>query len=669
MRSVLAKGWDNALQALALARACLLQRRGKRPRVRSVHRVRRGEQDGDAGLEAAGDPASVREGEYNAADGSALTMQLLASLHARRRHPRGWGRLPSTSGAYERRGHGFAVSPATQSTLPLEQLAAILAAEQDGFAIDEILAVEGVSEEDWQEARERLLPAIVDDVDAHARYQRALIDAQDRLACPVSPLYEDMRAWVAFLHVAEGVPLQDLLDDHGLTANDVARLQRHWRDRFAGDPSLARQAGRLRKAEPPPELGILQVGERELTPSPYAAGTKDQSDAGDAGVEEQSTQEPPTSEVVDVAIGQMARLYTALEAGESLDEIVGQYGLGDVRAAQSSVAAWKKQLEADGALRADFMALVNHERRRRELSRAAERGTAAPSGRAAGSPLPARTPPSSQASRVADHRQQPSVPSAPPGDEPAGPPSAASVDETAAIDLSVLSFPLLPFAAAPPRPTVDETCSPDGAVLALPVLPFGDDLADEAGASDDLDGTSAVIPALRALPPTPWADDPEDDAAEQSEPHQSEVEPPLATEETAFIQALPAAPPLPFASADDPPAASAIESADHDVDPGAPSESSEADDCEAAQALSAPLPNLTIEQYASYCVERELYPEHRRVISSRYRVQSEEQHEQVAAHWTRRLTESAADRQRWQHACACYREHLFRSRSADDESP
>lgn len=54
--------------------------------------------------------------------------------------------------------------------IPLEQVAAVFAAEQEGFALEEVLAVEGIEAPAWEDARAHTLLQVATDREAHARY-------------------------------------------------------------------------------------------------------------------------------------------------------------------------------------------------------------------------------------------------------------------------------------------------------------------------------------------------------------------------------------------------------------------------------------------------------------------------------------------------------------------
>jgi hypothetical protein len=66
-------------------------------------------------------------------------------------------------------------------------------------------------------------------------------------------------------------------------------------------------------------------------------------------------------------------------------------------------------------------------------------------------------------------------------------------------------------------------------------------------------------------------------------------------------------------------------------------------------------PRLTVEQYASLCVERALDPHHEGEIAKRYKILTEEALRSLDARWRRRFEAEGALQQRWQTAYAQYK--------------
>jgi hypothetical protein len=78
-------------------------------------------------------------------------------------------------------------------------------------------------------------------------------------------------------------------------------------------------------------------------------------------------------------------------------------------------------------------------------------------------------------------------------------------------------------------------------------------------------------------------------------------------------------------------------------------------------AQAADLPELSLEQYASLCVERMFYPAEQQAVLARYRVLTEQAMAALDGQWRARLLAEGALEQRWRQACARY-EQWLRSR-------
>ena len=132
--------------------------------------------------------------------------------------------------------------------VPLEQVAAVHAAVAEGFDLDEVLAVEGLPKRAWFEAELSWKRRLVEDDAVFAAYERELNDHQEKLSRRVSPIDQDVEAWVTFLrlygdHDEPFVWLGEL----GLALPDLSRLSRHWTSRFEAEPRLAKKATKLAK--------------------------------------------------------------------------------------------------------------------------------------------------------------------------------------------------------------------------------------------------------------------------------------------------------------------------------------------------------------------------------------------------------------------------------------
>lgn len=485
------------------------------------------------------------------------------------------------------------MTEASDKAIPLEQIAAVFAAEQEGFALEEVLAVEGIESELWEPARAESIVSVATDVEQHARYTEALIASQDRLHCDVAPVFDDVSAWVAFVHAVDKASFATLASTHGLVSNDLSRLERHWRTRFAEDAALSKQAKALRKS--PPALPALVVGERTLVPSPYAK-------AKDSEVE--APAEPAAEEDGDGydQLHRMATLYAVLSTNVSLVASFTRFGFDDIDTAKKAITLWDTQIKENEQLRNDFRALVSHYRRRRELH---------------------VSPPSRRAALASTDRN---------ADTAASPLPEVDIDETAVLGAGFIPLEALPFADAADVPdSPDTTAFLQAIVFDGPSHPFEQEPPSEPDGEEEeeLDATSAVIPALRFSAPTPFeqreaaagdatpeaSDDVSNDDARNDD-----------VDETCVVKGF-RFETLPF---------------------GAVRRDAEQRD----------VTGLTIEQYASYCVELMLYPDKRAPIRARYRIQDETDHDKMNQHWNSAMAASPTTRTRFQAIYNAYRTHL-----------
>ena len=109
----------------------------------------------------------------------------------------------------------------------------VQAAEQDGIALEEALLEAQLTAEAYHAGRTSTIAEIASGAAAYQAYDAALTEAQDALHRPVTPLYDDVAAWMAYNLALDAGPASDLLAKHGLTLGDVARLGRHWQAAMA----------------------------------------------------------------------------------------------------------------------------------------------------------------------------------------------------------------------------------------------------------------------------------------------------------------------------------------------------------------------------------------------------------------------------------------------------
>jgi hypothetical protein len=169
-----------------------------------------------------------------------------------------------------------AVGHSTESFagVPLMQLAAVAAARAEGFPIEEVLDAEGLEPAAYRAAdiayKIRLANAAEREQLAEA-YKAELARAEDRLSRDVSPLDDDVDAWVRFLgtYSAQSAPT-DWLAAIGLSLPDLSRLARIWGRRLESDESLRKRIEKAARDKKPYDVSSLKVSPPKLVPSPVA---------------------------------------------------------------------------------------------------------------------------------------------------------------------------------------------------------------------------------------------------------------------------------------------------------------------------------------------------------------------------------------------------------------
>jgi hypothetical protein len=177
----------------------------------------------------------------------------------------------------------------------LAQYAGVQAGIAARVPIEEVLANERVTPEAWPDAesawQDRLLE---DETDAlQDEHDRVFELAQERYVRKVSPLDEDLGAWLSVVRRVSGAEDPTAwLAERGLSAADVLHLHRVWARRLADDPSLQRRALAILSADPA-EIPPIVTGVVE----PIPPGD----DAGSAGVNDDIDEHatPGTGDDVD----------------------------------------------------------------------------------------------------------------------------------------------------------------------------------------------------------------------------------------------------------------------------------------------------------------------------------------------------------------------------------
>jgi hypothetical protein len=253
---------------------------------------------------------------------------------------------------------------APASDLTVEQYAGISAAIADGYPLDAVLANEGLSPKAWPDADIAWKQRLVADPAAFESYRVRLGEAEDWLGRKVTPLDEDLAAWLGFLgaYAAHAAPF-DLLAGLGLGLSDLGRLQRRWSKRLAADQELTRQATELAKSKPR-AVPKVSAAKGVLLPFPWS-----KRGAPIEGARARAREEPASAGAgADFDLAQYAALLAELTiAPKEKERALARHGL-----APSSLAAlrarWDARIEADAAVAQDYRRLFAHHRARFEAA-------------------------------------------------------------------------------------------------------------------------------------------------------------------------------------------------------------------------------------------------------------------------------------------------------------
>lgn len=162
----------------------------------------------------------------------------------------------------------------TFAGVSLVQLASVAAARAEGFSLEQILNAEGLEAEAYRAAdieyKRRLVEPDERDRLA-ANYTQELARAEDRLGRKVSPLDDDIEAWVRFLgaYGTQSAPAEWLVT-LGLIPPDLSRLSRNWKQRLDADEGLRKKAEKSAREKKPYDASSLSVVPAKLVPSPLA---------------------------------------------------------------------------------------------------------------------------------------------------------------------------------------------------------------------------------------------------------------------------------------------------------------------------------------------------------------------------------------------------------------
>lgn len=355
----------------------------------------------------------------------------------------------------------------TKEPLGLDALARVEAADQDDIPLDEVLCELNVEEPAWLSARPSLIMQASENASAFKSYQAALESAQDGYHRSVEPLYDDVEAWVAYsLALSTPAGTASLLSEKGLTLGDLARLERHWRQRMQRDPSVAKQAKEAKQTVVGKPLPDIVIGPRQ---------------AANPANESPTTSPADTAPVLETAApdlyeqAERAAVLKALLGQKDAAEALRQRGVASVAEAEAEVERVVALLNDDPVMHGFFRRRVDHVRGLLER---------APNGRAqlgaSGAPL---------------------VPVPAPTTTPARAEGPSELDVTGPIDFQRLGLDSLPFdpnaQAAPLAPVVAEVHPEVGATAFVDASSLGlDELARSDPAAQSVDETGFLDPTV-----------------------------------------------------------------------------------------------------------------------------------------------------------------------------
>ncbi|MBL9026744.1 MAG: hypothetical protein JNL21_31390 [Myxococcales bacterium] len=313
-----------------------------------------------------------------------------------------------------------------EPTLPMAAHAAVRAGTTEGFSLDEVLALEDISKSLWATEEVAWKVKLASDAAALERYRSELALAEDWLDRKVTPLADDLAAWLAFLDAyAASADASALLASLDLGQNDLSRLGRRWERLAKADPQHAARIVELRKK--PLALPRLRAEPRALK----------RSRAGGAA---RATQPRPpvvsNGKTADLGLDRYARICAEWEATGDIAALA-RFGVANEDEKRALDARFAAEIARDPTIGRDLRTLIAHIRKQ-----ARPRGDAAPT------PLPPAAPP--PVAPVAPM----AAPSAAPA--PRRRPPVATVVGAATPTAAPLPFTAAP-APAPPQPSARQS--------------------------------------------------------------------------------------------------------------------------------------------------------------------------------------------------------------------
>ncbi|APR87913.1 hypothetical protein A7982_13262 [Minicystis rosea] len=158
------------------------------------------------------------------------------------------------------------------------QWAFVLAGLGDGLALEELLTHLRLDEARWESANAAFNEDLLDDVETCGvlteQLDEAMRAARSKWKRPLPPLDVELRAWLDFQRAwaASESPLA-FLEERGMGATDLHRLQQHWSGRLADEAALRAEAGAILGGAPGPVPTVK--------PAPAHLGASPRDERGD----------------------------------------------------------------------------------------------------------------------------------------------------------------------------------------------------------------------------------------------------------------------------------------------------------------------------------------------------------------------------------------------------
>lgn len=250
----------------------------------------------------------------------------------------------------------------------LEQHAGVSAALAEEIPLADVLAQEGIPEDDWRSADPKWKQTLASAPDLQLKYAQKRRQAEDALGRNISPVSEDPIAWAGLLAAVNlADDSKDVLKPLGLRATDLSRLGRQWSKRAEKDPEVHKQLSNAAgKSAVPKSVKADPVKLKPFAWTKGAATTTANSpaadgvvpDSGIARLRERKNDALPIEEDVDLYAAYTIILQLCpLEKARALVLC----GTDETRMA-GITARWKARLAADPDLQAEHTVRVGEHR-------------------------------------------------------------------------------------------------------------------------------------------------------------------------------------------------------------------------------------------------------------------------------------------------------------------